>query len=632
VFGALFVVAIVILCVLVNRQEKDAYEYPSLEVHEGEIVIIALLTCIPVFTIISTRIMNEYTENSLQLILIGIIVITLLLAVLTKKVPQNMYPAVIFISTFSLLLMGSLRSDYLIEWADGLLEYWVSNYTLINSYWHPDLELTLNPLLSLSIFPPVITILSGIDLVWVYRIVFPFILSLVVTISYCIFSEQTEPKIAFASSIAIICTFSFFGMMLGLNRQILALLFLVLFIWTMTGPNTRTKQILLLIFGVGIGLSHYGTATMFITLTLGSMILVRLICWVNGRCRINSKGVFDSEDSFICMWKTGIPITVLIGTITIVWYCVISDGLIITNYQKMLSPIINSVFDSISGASSFNNVNVMALVDVPTTLNYIQIEINNSLAIITILGFFLAVFFKVISKMKIDHWALSMVVVGIFIISLLAPSTISFVGEGRFVIVCLYIVAPFTIIPLVFIERIVKHVRKNKNDIRIAAQAMAIIFIIILLIDTGTIEELVGTSSHRAIVCEERIGAPNFIESDVRAAKWSFVSIGSYQIDTTDQQTIYTDTQYAYLIDSQTGLYYPLQGNEYGITTKIENGSYFFLGENNIDNNLFGLEKPNEPARVSIAWVFLSNIDLYEMLNDMDRVYSSDGTQIYAYN
>jgi len=152
---------------------------------------------LPILSILGAFAMNVYDFNGFTILMILFMgILTLLVSV--GWFPTKFYPLIILLFSISLLLHKSLISSYIWGW-DINYEYFLANQVISNSIWNENLPVSYNSMLSLMILAPILNSFINCGLVWIMKVVYPFIFSLVPVGLYYVFREQTRPKIAFLS-------------------------------------------------------------------------------------------------------------------------------------------------------------------------------------------------------------------------------------------------------------------------------------------------------------------------------------------------------------------------------------------------------------------------------------------------
>lgn len=182
------------------------------------------LFSMPFFAIIAVYLMNSYQINFVLILLIGFIGLVALL-VAFDKIPRILYPFAVFVISISILYQTSLISNYIWGW-DINTEYNVANFVLSSHWWnYTILGSNVDSMLSVVILAPIYSLISNISLIWVFKIIYPFLLSLVPLGLFVVFQKQTNHKIAFFSCFLFISFFSFYFDLPQLARQEIAELF-----------------------------------------------------------------------------------------------------------------------------------------------------------------------------------------------------------------------------------------------------------------------------------------------------------------------------------------------------------------------------------------------------------------------
>src|SRR5665647_3508516 len=177
---------IIILCLFCYFRDKD---YLNLRlINDGYKInkFILFFIFIPILTVLGTHLMNYYNNNIVLLIAVFIIASIVILVSFGKFIPTIYYPFIIFILSISLLFHKSLISPNL--WGTDIhLEYYWSNFTLNNGFWNSSLSSNLNSLPSIVILCPLYSIILKMDITWVFKIIYPFLFSLLPLGLYQIF-------------------------------------------------------------------------------------------------------------------------------------------------------------------------------------------------------------------------------------------------------------------------------------------------------------------------------------------------------------------------------------------------------------------------------------------------------------
>jgi len=269
-------ISLCFLCYLIDKRRLNEKKSPPM-VDLKNLVSSPLLFpfIIPILSIFGAYLMNVYYSNVLTILMILLIGLIAFAVSLGKLIPSKMYPLFVFCISISLLLHKSLITNYIWGW-DINGEYFLANQVILNAFWNESLPFNYNSMLSVVMLGPILSSFINIGEVWVMKIIYPFLFSLVPLGLFYIFRKQTNPKIAFYSAFFFMITFTFYTEMLSLIRQQVAELMLVLVLLLVVSDqlDIRKRSFLSVIFGMSIVITHYGlTYVMLIILIISAIFL-----------------------------------------------------------------------------------------------------------------------------------------------------------------------------------------------------------------------------------------------------------------------------------------------------------------------------------------------------------------------
>jgi len=236
-----------------------------------------LAVLLPLLAILGTSMANAYQSNLLLLVLIVIVAIIIGLVAFNKFIPPQAYPFTIVMMALALLYQTTLISNYLVG-SDIHLEYYFAWLVEKNGFWNAAVTVPINACLSIVILAPVYSLLLNIDIIWLFKIVYPLLFALMPLALFRMLRLQIRPQYAFLAT-AFFITMPMFTMdMVQLARQQVSQLFFVLVILLMVDRKLTLAQrtTLVLIFGFGVIVSHYGMGTGYAIgyLTFGALVLI----------------------------------------------------------------------------------------------------------------------------------------------------------------------------------------------------------------------------------------------------------------------------------------------------------------------------------------------------------------------
>lgn len=320
------------------------------------------LSFIPFVAIFGSYSLTTYHSNIISMFLLVLIALTFILVVF-DVITKKWYVFTVWIVSISLLFVSSLISPYVWGW-DIQNEYYLANLVMHFSYWNSTLPDAYNSMLSIVMLAPIYSLLTDLRLDYVLKIIYPFLFSLVPVGLYKIYHTQIDnSKIAFISVFLFISFNSFYIELLGLTREMIAELFLVLVLLIILNRNLKTNLIILMIiFSMGLVVSHYSTTYFFIIVLIGVTILITILNLFKFNLTEN-KIILRENKRFLIVLPS---LTVFIMLFTYLWYSCFSGGLAVKAIVDVLTYVKQDFFDIIKIFLQNSGV-------IPTTTMYILV-------------------------------------------------------------------------------------------------------------------------------------------------------------------------------------------------------------------------------------------------------------------
>jgi uncharacterized membrane protein len=283
--GPLFVsfnIFLLIFWLIVSKRNKEiSLEIKSPKLDRLNKLFFTVPIIFPILGIFGANILNNQGPNYLTLIMLGGIAFYVFFIVLfRKKLDKNIYPWAILMMSVSLLLMFSLRSWHISAGADIGAEYYVFQLTKENFHWGMSnwLKNSYNACLSITILPTIFSSFLAIHDEYVFKSVFPLIFSLTAVGIYLFSKRHVKEEFALIIAFFFISQTWFMIDMPTLARQEISLFFFTLALLILFNEHISPilKEILFLIFGFSIVVSHYTTTY----LTLAFFVFTYLTCFV----------------------------------------------------------------------------------------------------------------------------------------------------------------------------------------------------------------------------------------------------------------------------------------------------------------------------------------------------------------
>lgn len=235
--------------------------------------LISIFFFLPFLSIVGTFLVNNRGDNLLLLFLILAISGLVLAYVLSWRIKKfSKYDSfMLMMIVLSLLLHTSLITNYVVGF-DVYREFYVFRVTENSLRWNSSSVSTnfainkVNGMLSVTILPTIYSQMLKIEENFLFKFLYPFILSWLAIGLYKLYRTQFDERLSFLSVFFFTANSVFFT--LFSSRQMVAelffiLLFLVLFNKKLSSPK---KELCYLIFSAGLVMSHYSMSYVFIFL------------------------------------------------------------------------------------------------------------------------------------------------------------------------------------------------------------------------------------------------------------------------------------------------------------------------------------------------------------------------------
>jgi uncharacterized membrane protein len=564
----------------------------------------ALFLSLPVLSIIGTTLVNAYENNYVLLVMILAIAMLFAFGLNSKKIlPPKLYPFAILMIAIALLFHSVLISNYLIDFgSDVSTEAFVASSVQNNQYWisGPAFSSTLhnriNSMLSITILPIVYSTLLKIDVYQVFKFLYPLIFSFVPIALYQLWRNFFGRKEAFAAAFLIMAEATFYNEMVGLARQVIAELFLVLLLLVIFNKKmpTATKFTCFIIFSVGLVVSHYALAEIFLFFVFFAVISLFIL----KRHNINIT----------------ISLVVIFSIIMFAWYIFTSGASVFESFvsygQHILSQLGDFFDPSSRGKTVLLGLGMTAAPTIWNTISRIFAYITQGFIVVGFVGLFL-------KRIKINverlYSMLSIAAMAILIAVLLIPGLATSFNATRFYHILLFLLAPFSVLGVMVLVKLFTKLKKTTMILII----IVIIFVPYFLFQTGFVYEVTGVPSWSLPLSINRMNGYQLYRSLGYVDGWGVSSatwLKKY-VDT-QQSQLYADVSSSSLL-----IGYGLVNWDSVVilsnTTLPANNGTIFLGPLNIVHETVA------------TYSYSFNSDNLTFLDDIDLVYNNGGSEVY---
>jgi uncharacterized membrane protein len=579
--------------------------------------------------IFGTYLVNYYHNNILLMIMIITIALVALIIGFTNWIDKKYYPYAIWVMAIALILHMTLIGNN-IKIFDG--EGYVPNLTISQGIANLSISNNYFSVIGNTLLTPIIILISGLNIVIVYKLIYPFIWSVIpLGIYECIKAGKilkNEKEMFFTSFLYIVLS-PFFNLIPFLKKQGLAMFFLVMFYMVIFNSKNSEiiKKILLLIFMLSLLWSHYGTACLFIGMVILSAIILNLLnSFSNKKNIINSKLI-----NFIGLSY---------GLIFIGWYIYVSNSSVISTILGIGYSVIEGIFHDLFNPEASRGI--VALTTTKSALNTLSKIISISILFCAVIGYLKLLKSILIKKnIEMDNLYLSFSLYWIAILGFALLPFFAVMNVSRLYILAYLLIAPFTTIGF---KTIIKNMIYKKllnmgkiHSFNLSNKSIKIFSIFLsfyLLLTTGFINEIFKydpcslSLSQESIIkygSVERIGNYYSLLSyscDISMAKWISKNRDNNKkiwIIKGFLDTVGIFQPYANIPNNEL---YPLRQNTDML--KIQN-NYICLYELNIKGKI-GVD-PNKYAS-KLIWYNITNATYYPQLKYCSRIYDNGGSQI----
>jgi uncharacterized membrane protein len=205
-----------------------------------------------------------------------LLVATLPFLFVTGAIPERLLPFCVYATGLALLVFGSLHSPFL-SGRDANWEFYFANLVVETGRWDPAISFKADVMLGISLVRPGYAMLTGLPLESVYKYTTPLLFATVPVGVYHLTRSRpwTSVRVASLSAYLLVSFWSFYVKLSHNFRQQLSMTFLVLLViaWGRTrgtGRTARVGTLLLVPFGFGLTVSHYGTT--FVAMALSTFV------------------------------------------------------------------------------------------------------------------------------------------------------------------------------------------------------------------------------------------------------------------------------------------------------------------------------------------------------------------------
>lgn len=276
-----YIASVVALCIIAHfTSYASAITFPVSRLTSVDTGILIIAVFFPFLSIAGSTTLNNSGSGAITIALLVIIAVVIVFVSLKHgRVSSATYPIVLIAMTVSLLLMFSMRSWHVLGF-DVHNELRVFETTLANKRWlmsyYP--HQPYNACLSITILPTALAGLLHIPPEYIYKLVYPIILSITSLLVYSVARQVLSPALSFFAGVLCVSQVWYFEQLPSLARQEIALVFFCLLILCVVDVSVHKARRVThtYVFIVCLVVSHYSTAYVWL-LVVGGAVTLRYV-------------------------------------------------------------------------------------------------------------------------------------------------------------------------------------------------------------------------------------------------------------------------------------------------------------------------------------------------------------------
>jgi len=309
-----FNISFIVLAAIGFKVNKEPLiSFPDLVLNSSEKAFLIAPVIFPALTIFGMHLMNTTDNNAVLLVLLfSIPIYVTFVCFFNNKIPERLYPVAIFLISISLLLLVSLRSNYIIGF-DAHVEYDLFQKTLSNLHWSILDTSILDACLSISLLPSIYQSFLNVNTIYFYKIFYSLLYSVTPLIVFVISKKYVGGLYAFLASFFFMSQRIFLYTAYSPRTNTAILFFaLAIMVFLSDGIDAVKKRMLFIVFIISCIVSHYSTTYIF--------FFMMLFCWFS----IETLSKFSKKTAF----KKSVSLTMVLLFFGIIffWYSQVTEA------------------------------------------------------------------------------------------------------------------------------------------------------------------------------------------------------------------------------------------------------------------------------------------------------------------
>lgn len=503
----LLINAEIILLAFLARK-KPFFKFHTLDYYlKNEKILVPLIFSftLPFFAVLSLYLMELY-RNSIftNITMIMIILFTIsLITVFRDRISSTTYSVSLLNISLALVLMISFYSRNIFVFNDATLEYYVATLTYQIGHWSiSNYYNAYNSCMVITIFPATYSILSGLPLNDVLKIMQVLIFLLPLTV-FSTFRKYGDKR-GFIAAIFFISQQPFFWDMPTHLRTAFATFFMALaFMILLNDEITGWKKTLLfMLFSLSIIFAHYSTAYLAFLILIFSSIMK----------------IFRSRE----IQKSSLTLTfsLLFFAVLFFWFGQVTnvpfkDGIIF--FKNTFSNLTNFFISDYRGGTALKAFGI----GIRYPAQYMRVLIYYSSTALIIIGF-IYVFRKRFDEVDGDLIYLSITGISLMIISLVIPYVTKGYDIERLYFAVLLLLSIFLVFGAEFIAKYASLLSRRLTEIRVRYFILSSIIFLQFIAGSSLVYSLGGVPqmAFPEFAEDSSLGAGTVYTSDIHGVAW----------------------------------------------------------------------------------------------------------------
>lgn len=483
-------------------------------------------------------VVNVSGSNTFVILLIVAVAVIVALVILKEKVVSSQFHPIVLLIVFVCMLLFvstgyALATPYIIMRGDQWNEYYVFERT--GQLWDSQISklvgfyATFYSMPSVTILPSIFSTVTNMDSNFLFKLLYPLVASFAAIGVYGLYKTQTDNKTAFLAAFFFIAVSV--GKSMGPARQQIGELFYILLFLVLFLPSISPlkRNILLMVFGAGLVLSHYSLAYIFLFILLAYVIISAVLQYYK-------TGHFRFPHGRVSLF-----FVVFFMTITFSWNVYVDgaaafDPLI--NAITRVTSSFNQFFNPASRGSALETLNAVQAASVLQRLSSYLFVFTE---ILLTVGFFVLLRSKdKDSNYSTDYKILAFLNLLIIALNLLLPNLADTFLMSRFYQITLITLSPLMVLGGKALYRLLLRGRFEKFYVPVL---VLLVIIPLFLFQTNLVYEVAGDKTYNIVLSMHRWSAQELHEyyatnaKEVAGAHWIYLYTKSSTVVYSDYES-----------------------------------------------------------------------------------------------